>query len=66
MAYPYYWYGYPPILPYDLFYLMPTMFYWMIIPYYYSIYLEVFRAAIETWRKAFEKMVPTPTTPATP
>ncbi|RLG59071.1 hypothetical protein DRN86_04795 [Candidatus Geothermarchaeota archaeon] len=54
MAYPYYA-PYVP-LPYDLFLMMPTMFYWMVLPYYYMMYLEIFRAAIEAWRKAFESI----------
>ena len=51
VGYPYYWY-----YPFDLYYLMPMMFQWMMIPYYYMIYLEVFRAAIDAWKKALESI----------
>jgi len=32
------------------------MMWWMIIPYYYSLYFELFRTAIEAWKKSFESI----------
>ncbi len=55
--YPYYGYGYYPLLPPpDFLYLMSTLMLWMVYPYYYALYFELLRTALEAWRKAFESI----------
>jgi len=36
--------------------MMPVFFQMMFIPYYYMVYLELFKAAVEAWKKAFESI----------
>jgi len=52
MWYPYYY----PYTPFDIYYMLPMIFQFMIIPYYYTIYLELIKAAVESWKKAFESI----------
>ena len=51
------WYYSLPYIPYYIYDPMTMMLYmmqWMIIPYYYALYMEMFKAALDTWRKALE------------
>jgi len=43
-------------MPYDIGYLMTTMMYWMFYPYYYAMMFEMFKTALEAWKKALEAM----------
>jgi len=49
----------PPALPpffMDPSYIMYTAMQWMIYPYYYAMMFEMYRIALEAWKKSFETM----------
>ncbi len=60
MSYYYpYWIPYylTPPMPYDPLAMMYLTMQWLWVPYYYALTIEMYRALIDTWRKAIEATI---------